>query len=138
MKIETRWARVEDFRAAGFKDRGTKRGLVLEVNDARAAVVSISLGPPGSPATACAWVGAAGRRAPKALHRFARQAMEAAAASGTRILLAVADRNIPRAGPWLLRLGFVPVTETEKGVLYRWQAKPSVRQSRQPAQLSAA
>lgn len=137
IRIETRWTVPDDLAALGMKDAATKRGRTLVIDGKPEAVIAISLGP-ALPPVACAVVSGTARKMPLALNRFARECMAFLHAQGFRVLLALADRDIPRASAWLHHLGFVPVAETDRGTLYRWTAVASSRQCRQPARSLAA
>lgn len=137
-KVETRWAVPEDLLALGVQDAATKYSRTLVIDGKPEAIMAVSYGPEASPAMACAVVSDRARKMPLALNRFAREAMAFLHTYGFRVLLALADRDIPRSGAWLQHFGFVPVSETDRGILYRWMAVPYSRRSRQPGQSLAA
>lgn len=59
------------------------------------------------------------RRRPIALHKAALGFLRQAKQAGHRHVFAECDRNIPRARPWLERLGFRPVDDD--GTVMLWQ-----------------
>lgn len=137
-RIETRWTVPDDLVALGVQDAATKYSRTLVIDGKPEAVMAISLGPNALPAVGCAVVSDRARKMPLTLNRFAREGMAFLHTHGFRVLLALADRDIPRSGAWLQHLGFMPVSETDRGILYRWMAVPYSRQSRQPGQSLAA
>lgn len=138
MKVETRWTIPADLLALGMQDAATKYSRTLAIDGKPEAVLAVSYGPKGSPAMACARVSEKARKTPLALNRFARETMAFLHTHGFRVLLALADRDIPKSGAWLQHLGFVPVSESDRGILYRWMAVPYSRRSNQPGQSLAA
>jgi N-acetylglutamate synthase-like GNAT family acetyltransferase len=120
MKVETRWARSEDYLELPCGPEGvTRRGLALECDGSLLALASITVNRNAAVHMASAAIRPELRKHPKVLHRFALRALETARTIGVRNLHAIADPSIPRSQAWLERLGFTVVGEIPAGKVYR-------------------
>lgn len=57
------------------------------------------------------------RRFPVAMHRAVVRGLAEARERGIKRIIAVADEDVPAAGPWLRRLGF-----RERGDVWVWES----------------